>query len=304
MAVSIGSKIEANDFNLLRTQVNRWFADNYAGSITFGNPNQTYGWGGSAAIQAVAGNQIMASEMNELINRCNIGVNIVDDITVAGPLTPVVTGNKILANDYIYTELKSNNITSNRTDIKGTEMSLVSGGNSQKTIPWGAGVAINCTFRYTFASFDKARYFFNSGGAIVLSGLISGYSTGTGWDGAGFDEILTNMGSVIMNHTATTQTGTGGTPSSTGYYDLGTSYTNIFSQTGSGVYSDATLVIAARYGSSGAYVEVRVTMTPGAGRNVNGTTTIYTQPRKLNNQNENGVTLTIDAPVYSLIDPL
>jgi ABC-type Fe2+-enterobactin transport system substrate-binding protein len=45
-------------------------------------------------------------------------------------------------------------------------------------------------------------------------------------------------------------------------------------------------------------------MTPGAGRNVNGTTTINTQPRKLNNQSINGVTLTVDAPVYSLIDPL
>jgi hypothetical protein len=244
----------------------------------------------------------MASDMNQLINRCNIGENICNGVT--GQVAPVVTGNKIYASEFNDTETKSDDVATNRLDIEAAEMSLVSGGNSQKTINWGAGVAINCTFRYTFASFDKARYFFNSGGALVLSGTISGYSIGTGWDGAGFDEILTNMGGVIMNHTATTQTGTGGTPSSTGYYDLGTSYTNIFSQTGSGVYSDATLVIAARYGSSGAYVEVRVTMTPGAGRNVNGTTTIYTQPRKLNNQSINGVTLTVDAPVYSLIDPL
>jgi len=302
MAVSIGNKILASDFNTLRTEVNRWFADNYAGTISFGNANQTWGWGGSAAIQVISSNQILASEMNQLINRCNLGENICNGVT--GQLTQVVPGNKIYASEFNSTETKSDSIGTNRLDIASAELSLVTGGNSARATNWGAGTAVNCTFRYTFASFDQARYFFNSGGALVVSGTISGYSTGTGWDGAGVDQVLTNMGSVYMNHTQTVQTGTGGSPSSTGYYDLGTSYTNIFQQTGTGAYNNVTAVVAARYGSGGSYVEVRVTLTPGTGRNVNGTTTIWTQPRKLNDQNISGVTLTITAPSYSLIDPL
>ena len=125
-----------------------------------------------------------------------------------------------------------------------------------------------------------------------------------GWDGAGFNEIFTNMGTILMNYTETTESGSGGTPYAIGYYDLTTGFVNIYTATGTGAYTDATLAIAARYGSSGAWVEIRVTLTPGAGRSVNGTTTMTTQQRKLNNQTSGAASLTITAPSYSLIDGL
>jgi len=112
------------------------------------------------------------------------------------------------------------------------------------------------------------------------------------------------MGTILMDHTQTTQSGSGGTPTAIGYYDLSTSYQTIFSQTGSGAYTDATLVIEARYGASGAYIEVRITLTPGSGRSVDGTTTITTQYRKLDNQASGAETLTITAPTYSLVGAL
>jgi len=298
MAVSTGNLILASDFNTLRGEVNRWFADNYAGTISFGNSNQTYGWGGSAASSVSTGNTMLASEMNALIDRCNIGVGIVD--SVSGTLSQVSTGNLILASDFNNTETKSDSLTTDRLDITSGELSLHSGGSTQRTTSWSS--AINCTFRYTFSSFDEARYFWNSGGAFNISGSISGYSTGTGYDGAGFNEIFTNMGTVTMDYTETVQSGSGGTPTSTGYYDLGTSYGQIFSQTGTGVYSNATLAINARYGSSGAYIELQVVLTPEAGRTVDGTTTITTQYRKLDDQSSGGASLTITAPSYSLQD--
>ena len=112
------------------------------------------------------------------------------------------------------------------------------------------------------------------------------------------------MGTILMNYTQTTQSGSGGTPTAIGYYDLSTSYQTIFSQTGSGAYTDATLVIQARYGSSGAYIEILVTLTPESGRSVDGITTITTQYRKLNDQASGAASVTITAPIFSLVNGL
>ncbi len=304
MAVVQGNAALASDYNTLRGEVNRWFADNYAGSISFGNGNQSYGWGGSAVSSVSAGvTNMLASQMNSLVDRCNLGEGICSN--VFGTLPQVVSGTGLpTALEFNNIESKSDSITTDRLNMQANKMSLTTGGSSVRSTTWSS--AINCTFRYTFASFDKARYFFNSGGALTILGSITGYSTGAGWDGEGFDGIFSGMGSIFMNHTETTQSGAGGTPTSIGYYDLTTSYETIFTQLGSGsyAYTDVGMLIEARYGSSGAYVELRVTLTPGLGRSVNGTTTITTQRRKLATQYSGGASLTITAPTYSLIDAL
>ena len=299
MGVSVGTAALASDFNTLRGEVNDWFFDPNA-SMTFGDGQQTYGWGGSAAATVSVGESMAIAKMNALIDRCNIGEDICNVVT--GQLSQIVAGNVLTAAEFNAIETKSDLIDTNRLDIEAAELSLAAGGSSARSTTWAA--AIDCTFRYTFADFAHARYFFNSGGAFNISATITGYSTGTGWDGAGFNEIFTTMGTILMDYTQTTQSGGSGTPTAIGYFDLTTGYQTIFSQTGSGAYTDATLVIAARYGSSGAYVEIRVTLTPGAGRSVDGTTTITTQKRKLIDQTSGLVSLTITTPSYSLIDGL
>jgi len=300
MAVVAGTLAQASDYNTLRGEVNRWFADNYAGSISFGNANQTYGWGGSEVSSVSAGTLMTAAQMNALIDRCNIGEDISSG--VSGSIAQVAQGTQIAAAKFNEIETKSDSLTTNRLLIEAAELALTTGGSSARSTTWSS--AVDCIFRWTFPTFDEARYFFNSGGAFNIYGSISGYSTGTGWDGAGFNEIFTTMGTIYMNYTQTTQSGSGGTPTSIGYYDLTTSYQTIFSQTGSGAYTDATLVIAAQRSASGNYVQIRVTLTPGSGRSVNGTTTITTQRRKLINQSSGGASLSITAPSYQLDNAL
>ena len=147
MAVVQGNQILASEFNTLRGEVNRWFADNYP-SVTFGDGNQTYGWGGSAAGSVSAGNEILASEMNALIDRCNIGEDVVNG--VSGAISQVVTGNLIQASEFNAVETKSDAITTNRLDIEAAEMSLAGTNSSVRSTNWAA--AINCTFRRTFTS--------------------------------------------------------------------------------------------------------------------------------------------------------
>jgi len=298
MSVIQGNDALASDYNTLRIIINKWFADNYT-SISFGDGNQTYGYGGSAVSTVNAGNDMLASHMDELRDRCNIGVNMT---SVTGLLSDIAVDDDILATDYNDTETKSTSINSNRMNIDVGELSLLSGGSSVRTTSYIA--AIDCTFRYAQINFNNSRYFWNTGGAVNIYGVITGYSTGTGYDGAGINEILSTMGTITMNHTQTIQSGSGGIPTSIGFYDLTTSYQTIFTQTGSGAYSDATLVIEARRNSSGSYVEVRVTITPESGRTVDGTTTITSQYRKLDNQASGGETLTITAPTPTVQDHL
>jgi len=299
MAVVQGNLALASDFNTLKDEVNKWFGDSNP-AMVFGAGDQTYGWGGANASAVVQGNLIQASQLNTLIDRCNIGEDICN--SVAGQLSQVVAGNQMTAAEFNAVESKSDLITTNRLDIEAAEMSLAAGGNSAISTTWSA--AIDCEFSYTFADFAQARYFFNSGGAFNISGLITGYSIGTGWDGAGFNEIFTTMGTILMNYTQTTQSGSGGTPSSIGYYDLTTSNQLIFTQTGTSAYTDAIFEIYARRNATGSIIYLYITLTPGAGRSVDGTTTITTQKRKLDDQISGAVSLTITTPSYSLIDGL
>lgn len=301
MAVSTGTKVYASDYNILRTAVNRWFADNYAGSISFGDGNQTYGWGGTPVSTVTQGNTMLADEMNAIIDRCNIGVDICNSVT--GNISRVEAGvDGIDADQFNDSETRSNSIVTNRNNIDAAEMSLLTGGSSARSIAWSS--QITCTFRYTFADFDEARYFFNSGGALTVSGTITGYSTGWPYDGAGFNEIFTTMGTIFMDYTQTTQSGSGGSTTGFGYYDLTTSFVTIFTQTGTGAYSDSYFGVQARRSTLGEWIELRVYMTPDSGKTVNGTTTITTQMRKLDAQTSGSASLTITSPSYSLITGL
>ena len=306
MAVVQGDPATAGDYNTLRGEVNRWFADNYP-TVPFGNSNQSYGWGGSAVPSVSTGNLMEASQMNPLVDRCNIGQDICNN--VSGTLPQVVATDGMTAAEFNAIESKSDLITTNRNDIESAELSLHAGGNTVTSAIWTG--SRSCTFRYTFTDLTAARYFFNSGGAFNISATITGYSTGTGWDGEGWDDVFTNMGTVTMDYTQTTQSGALGSPSAFGYYDLPSngSWLTIFSQQGPGVYYQNDLYLSAKqvnFGGGGgpAYVELKVLLSYTAGENIDGTITITTQYRKLDNQSSGAASLVIAAPVYSLTDPI
>lgn len=298
MAVTTGTTALASEYNTLRTAVNRVMADNYAGSISFGNSNQTYGYGGSSVASVVAGQSATAAQMNYLRNSIYSGADLVPGIAV-GDIPPAISpGDDILASQYNALQTDMETVRVNRLTIEDAECSLTTRGSSSRTVNWGSEV--NAIYRFTFASFDKARYFFNAGGRMRFWGQITGYSTGTGWDGAGFNQIFSNMGTVEMNYTATSQTGSGGTPTGIGYYNLTTSWVTIFTQTGTGAYTNAVLQLQARRSTSGNYCEVICRLTPEAGRTVNGTTTVWCGQRKMDNYSYGTYSVSITAPTYTL----
>jgi len=295
MAVTSGTTALLSEHTTLRTNVNLIFADNYP-SITYGGANQVFGWGGAAA--SAAAGVIDASEMNPLVDRLNVGKDVLS--TVSGTLSQIAAATKIDASDYNTIDTRANLITAQRNNIDAAETSVSGTGSSVRSTTWSA--AIYYQWRYTWTNFAAARYFWNSGGQMRALGTITGYSTGTGWDGQGINQILTNCGTLIFDRTSTSQTGSGGSlATTTGFYDLpGTGWVLICTQTGTGVYTDAKLEVWVRRSATGNWAEFYYKLTPGAGRSVNGTTTGYSQFRKLDNQSSGAASLSITAPTYSL----
>jgi len=126
---------------------------------------------------------------------------------------------------------------------------------STRSSAWGgeAGTAaINTDVTCTFASQTVVRGFFNTGGEIhiTLDQPTATTTQSTNWNTI-FD---TSIGTIKMGYTGTTRTGNAGTPSTTtGFYDLTSSYATIFEGTniGSGAYSANDVLVQAKSNGSG-----------------------------------------------------
>jgi len=93
---------------------------------------------------------------------------------------------------------------------------------------------------------DHRRYFFNTGGKILLSASLTGGTSATvGSKDYNWSTLLSNMGVIEFTGTNTQATGTG-TGSAIGNEDLTSTYTTIFTKTGSGVYAENDYTIRAR----------------------------------------------------------
>jgi len=290
MTVSAGNKALASDYEALANRVDDWFTNDCTACV-FGDPNQVYGWGGPTTPQVIPGDEMLSDQMNEVIDRLNIGVNMT---SVSGTLTRLSPGQLVLASQYNTADAKEILIRAQKNIIDPTEISLITGTSDQRTTSYAT--SINAVFRYTFSTFNEARYFFNSGGSLDLRGVQSGGSGGTGKDTLGIRAILTTMGTISMNYNLTTQSGSGGSTTTIGYYDLTTVYQQIFQQAGTGAYSNAYVTLQARRSVLGEYVEVRFDVSPEAGRTVDGTTTAYADYKKLDDQSSGDILLQIDPP--------
>ena len=111
---------------------------------------------------------------------------------------------------------------------------------------WNGTITQSLSVTWTTA--DEARYFFNSGGLFQFEAERSGGSAGL--KNATWTAMLSSMGTISMNHTQTTCTGTG-TTSSLGFYDLTTTNNLIFEKDApAGAYAPNKYYIYARVNST------------------------------------------------------
>ena len=214
----------------------------------------------------------------------------------AAQLQEVAAGELVYDNDttdfkgWDQYEALAANITTNRLNVAGSQIQQFNSTVSKtRTSTWNG--TIEHRFNMSFATANDARYFFNSGGTLKITTSISG---GSGSKTADWkNNILGPAGTITINYTTTTRSGTQGTVTSTGWYDfnVGQDYT-VYNQSngGTGVYTENDYyIVVQKTSTSNLYVRVilrdqdagdQTGSGPPVDENVNGSLTCSVQYQK------------------------
>lgn len=220
--VATGTIIAASDFNTIQSLVNQVLGVNAGGAL--------YGYGqnvSSAQVSQYA--KITVTQWNNLrtdILRCRQHQTGTD---LSASLT---TPNTTIKLDHLDREaylammqtaaLDANRlITPPGTPIaQGVFANVLSTGNQVKTTPWNGTITQTVTVTFpgytltsgTVSGADHARCFFNAGGHFEISSSLTGGTSATaGTKDNSWATLLSGMGTIYLNRTNTTCTGTGTT---------------------------------------------------------------------------------------------
>jgi hypothetical protein len=182
-------------------------------------------------------------------------------------------------------------------------MTLSSTLSNARTTSWTVQVVHE--FTVSFTDENAARYFFNSGGQTRLSAskttaTVSPLNTA-------ITQLLSNMGTIRFGASATTYTGTGGTPSAIGYYQLTGTYQTVFFQPALSGYVNASYTLRARTeniagtnGGNGNLLRMRAVFdtNSGAYSTVDGTLTSLVSELRATGA------VTVSSPTYTTVTNL
>jgi len=260
--------VETSDFNNFLTEINEVLADYHTGAISesvggfgYGQPINTRPVFVGDLIKAGAvGAEVewalLFIDINTLINHQSdvepyptlyIDSDITEDeliTAITGPL-PVEAGvpaNTASLIDYIK-QARDNKFT------VGSQVDVVAAAlTDQRTADWDG--LIEHRFTLTWSSWDDMRYFFNSGGKVLITpthtpdGAIVPGSIDEVWD-----DLLNDVGDIVFNYTETNANGPGpntGTGSQLGFYDLTEEFTQVWFSQGGTTYGSDTAALSVR----------------------------------------------------------
>ena len=286
MAVTIGTSINETHYTTLRSGINT-----VMGTPT-GSGDTSAGYNQSISAPAVGvGTSITALQWNNL--RGDIRKASAHQTNSAVALTTVDTDTGITSTIHNEFETALATVTSNRF-AQATNQSTLATARSKTKTDWNA-VQIH-DVQLTWADANAFKAFWNAGGVVsVVSGLSY---TGSETKTTDWKALVNEAKDVSINYTSAYATGTGtqGTITNTGMYDLNTGGTEvqIFQDGGTNPYSENDYQIFIRYITNG--IRVRVVFRDddvgdqtGTGaavdENVKGTLTSQVQVRRATGSN-------------------
>lgn len=193
-----------------------------------------FGWGQQASVYPISvGDPVLADEavlqayleanINNLIDKVNIMEARVD-----GPseLTRINTGQVIFATDKstIISTVNTDILQADtpwRNEIATIQSNLVT---FSRTTPWTN--KLTATVRWTWASYNDFRYFFNTGCDLRATLTTSGEPDNQGF--VNWTNVINEMGSLILNYSTCSQTGFNGISESIGSYALTEDFQTVF----------------------------------------------------------------------------
>lgn len=251
MTYAVGQVIDATDFMGFRgaNAVNTAYASDLLATnkvaALIGVGYGTRGYGQSSVISTVSsGDIITIGPWNDLFSALQIinthtgSALAIPSLVTIGDIVEALTGTG--GDPNVPTVIST--LDTNRLNYSIGQMSLTSSTTSTRTTSWT--VSVFHEFTMTFTDENSARYFFNSGGTVYVSASRTGGSSTT--LNSSISTMLNDMGTIRFGAQATTYTGSGGTAYPIGYYDLTSSYQDVFFHPGPVSYSAPNYTLKAR----------------------------------------------------------
>ena len=271
---TVNAPITANDYNTVQSRINTVMNTDYGQTLLSG--------------QVSVGEIITDDQLDNL--RTDISKAYTHQQGTGPTITDVDEGDTILAAHLTNYENVMTTVESNIYSIGAGQFSIEPGISSSRTSGWNS--TLEHRVLVSFGSNLARTQFFKAGGEIRFTASQSGGSSAINID---WRNMLSNMGTIKMNYTQTTSTGSG-TGSSIGQQDLTGSYQQIFRKTGSGTYAANDYIVQAR--SQTGAIQFRIYFQDDKGgnpdENVTGTTTSNVQHLRASGSN-----VSLPAPTYT-----
>ena len=331
--VVTGDVVGTADYDNMVANLSRQLAT--PADITLGTytASSTYGYNQTAlSLDAATGETISASNTSQgyknLQDEAQALATFLGQSLYSSSSTDKSAGDSITASDWSNLMEDTKTLFDARLSVPGGSLTTDASGTTSRTSAWGSSGTPEVTheFTHSFSSEAHCRGFFNAGGEVLFtasrSGGTSGSSAGTiGSQNANWTSLLSAMGTLTFNLNNLTSSGSTGTSAGKGFYELTTSYVQMYSKYGSGSYASNYYKIDAKVNSTTnpTVVSFKVTMrddhalgdgigadgvdgnaddSVGYVDSVDGTVTSTVQTKRANN----GVVVT--APSYTAVSNL
>lgn len=261
MAYATGDTILDTHYNDFATSVN----------ALWGTGTGDRGYGETTTVSSVSdGTTITAAQWTTLLARINsMASHQGSSIT---SITNPSAGDVIAA----YTALSTNisTIDTNRLNVAARQSAANTNRDNAATFTG----TLTFTHKWAWASTNQARYFFNAGGRLSISGSQSGH--GSDSKGNEWANLLTAAGTYYVYAQTSGKSGGSGSPSvnntNYGYHDLTATYTTVFQQyEDTGPYTANYVAWQLRSADSAASVETSCTWVDAAADQTGYNKSIY-----------------------------
>ena len=250
------------DYNNMVANLSRQLAT--PNDVTLGtfSASSTYGYDQSAlSLNAASGETISA------VNSSQGYKNLQDEVQALGTFlgqslyssssTDKASGDSITASDWSNLMEDTKTLFDARLSVPNGSLTTDSFGTTTRTSGWGSSgtPAITHEFSTSFSSEAHARGFFNAGGEVLFTASRSGGTSGSGAGTIGsqntnWTNLLSAMGTLTFNLNNLVSSGSTGTSAGKGFYELTTSYVQMYSKYGSGSYASNYYKIDAKVNST------------------------------------------------------
>jgi hypothetical protein len=258
MTYQSNNVIAANDYNTFATLsggLNEMYGDMHSGQTTIAN-SADYGWGQTSLTSVSAGTPVTATSWANLFTDMrnagtHTGTTVSPPVPASGPTagTVVAALNTPTTMSAVISTLRANRLLLGVSQT--TSNNYTSSGTSA---PWTHTLVY--TFTVNLGTWDHARYFFNSGGWIGISGSYPGSGQPTNTDDYEWYTFLNQLGTIQMTAHNTTAS-LANSISSFGFWDasgnpLTTTYQSIYNRVygGGGTYTNSSILLEASLGAT------------------------------------------------------